>query len=290
MRTALNPRRRLIACVPLAVVAVGTALAIAAGINGSPTPITARPQAATEVTVTTMPPVGRTNSGAGVLQPTVSTGEQGEAVPACTACTPDTPAPETLQHLFTRTTAVGMTIRMYAQSVAAPTQTSPSGTTGTLPADCTPSRVIQAELSDTQAVTQAGGEVFGSAPVAMAIFDSGDWGAAEGSPAAYVIVLAPPAVSWVQVDFDDGGSDAMVPIDGVAVLAAPLAAQATLPPNGQPQGTVTAFAASGSEVASVALGAGGPPLLPRLAGQSFPSLRRCPRLVRSRAMSPQPRR
>ncbi|MGO8864272.1 MAG: hypothetical protein ACLQRH_26380 [Acidimicrobiales bacterium] len=269
MRTALSTRRRVVASVPLAVLVVGTALAAAAGVDGSPALVALRPPAAAKVTATTAPPAP-TTSGGGVLEPTATVGEQGEAVSTCNACTSETLVPQTLQHLGTRTTGGGITIRVYAQPLGSPTQGAPSGSQGQLPAECTPTRVIQAELSDAQAVTQAGGEVFGSAPATMAVLDSGEWGVAEGSPAAFVIVLAPPSASWVEVDFDDGGSDAVAPTDGIAVLAAPLAAQPALPSGGQPQGTLAAFAASGSEVASAALGTAEASLLPAACRSDLP--------------------
>jgi hypothetical protein len=257
-------RRRVLAFVPLTVLLIATALAIAGGIDGwpnlsghpSPRSATASNPAQGPSVVSPGGPGQIINSVGPIVN---SVGESGIAVssgtegPTCLGCsTSATP----LQHVGNRTTSEGIAIRVFTASISPPTPTTealPSGAQTTEPSGCFPTRLVQAEISDAQAVTVASGALYGAAGTTTVV-GSGEWGLSEGAPAAWVIVAVPSSVDLVVASFGSGTSDSMAPIDGIAVLATHLtsasATSSALP------GAVASFNAKGSQVGSVVIGDG----------------------------------
>lgn len=254
LRTSLfGRRRRVIAPIPLAILFVVTGLAIAAGIDGGPRPtIGSLPTPAAAVNATVAAPA----VPAGMSGTNGAVGESGTAIAACSGCASPGPVLSTgraLHHLGNRTTANGIAIRIFTQSVSYPT--SPLGSSVPEQIECSPTMLVPAEISDTQAVTVATGELSGT-PTTATVIGSGAWGEPEGSPAAWVIVSAPSSVRLVVASFQNGRSDRMAPIDGIAVLATRLVADSASSSDVQPQGTVAAFDSNGTQVGSVAFGNG----------------------------------
>ncbi len=144
-------------------------------------------------------------------------------------------------HLFTRTTADGVTIRAYSLSLIGPC------TCGPIPAGSLSSRsssgsaswgtqgqgagssvtpAVSVELSDDTAVGQGvlvdtpntEATTTDSDPEPLAA-TSGAFGVVEGTPVWWVAVSVGSKVASVQVAFADGSTDQMSPVDGVAILA-----------------------------------------------------------------------
>ena len=193
-------------------------------------------------------------------------------------------------HLFTRTTADGVVVRVYqVQSVsecgfAAGSGSGPDSSSGSssdpqgsvVCGESTPTFSI--ELSDAGAVGQGtllrassiwnqtlSGSTSGSssnAAAAAAPTDSeplamtpGAFGVAEGSPVWWVGVSVGSEVANVQMTFADGSSDQMTPVDGVAVLAHGIdASEASADGGGYDiTGTLKMFDPSGAVVQTVDL-------------------------------------
>ena len=116
-----------------------------------------------------------------------------------------------MQRVFVRTTADGVTMRVYRgrdDVVQKHTNASVS------------SNQVMADLS-TDAVVGFDGATFPSGEPTKAIgtVTAAQFGLVEGAPAAFVIVQVRSDVARVRATFGDGASDEMQPINGVAVLA-----------------------------------------------------------------------
>jgi hypothetical protein len=152
-------------------------------------------------------------------------------------------------HLFTRTTADGVTIRTY--------HLSSSGACG-----CGSSDSVTVELSDESAVGQG---YLGddpdpapttanarSEPIGLA---SGAFGVVEGAPVWWTAVAVGPEVATVSMTYPGGSTDQMTPVDGVAVLAeqikGPVASSGDGPD--EVRGTLRLLDASGDVVTTVTL-------------------------------------
>ncbi len=147
-------------------------------------------------------------------------------------------------HVFTRTTAGGVTIRAYRLpsttpcgcgplSAAAATSSSSGSSSGSptagsqiLPWDSVVSPVVSLELSDTTAVDQ--GDLFDAMGVSATTPNAtteptgviaNAFGVVEGAPVWWVAVSVGPDVASAQMTFADGSTDQMSPVDGIAVLA-----------------------------------------------------------------------
>ncbi len=110
-----------------------------------------------------------------------------------------------LEHLFTRTTPTGITVRVYSAPAADPSL-SPG--------------FIVAEMTNDAAVGVGRAENC----YAMGIRASGSFGGPEGAPVEWVIVQSFDEPDFagapVRAEFG-GGADEMVPVGGIAVLVAP---------------------------------------------------------------------
>ena len=288
-------RRRVVAFVPLTVLLLAAALAMTGGIDGWPNLGTVRSPGLAKESITTTPTSAATGGTPRII---VSVGESGTAISSCVGCASPVQA---LQHLGHRTTADGIAIRIFTQSVSPPSATSPSGTQATEPTECFPTKLVHAEISDAQAVTVASGALYGTARTTVVV-GSGTWGEPEGSPADWVIVSVPPSVALVVASFGNGTNDSMAPIDGIGVMAAPLTSESAASSDGQPQGAVAAFNSNGSQVGSVAIGGGAsipsacspplptPPVMPNLGPQpaDIGSARKAVRKAFETLYSPQP--
>jgi hypothetical protein len=141
-------------------------------------------------------------------------------------------------HLFTRTTADGVTIRAYRLSSIGttcgcgpiPTPTSPP--TGTSSASTGPATAVlptgelSLEMSDATAVGDGVLDDTSSLPTTTtnavtepSAVTANAFGVAEGAPVWWVAVSVGPDVANVQMMFSDGSTDQMSPVDGVAALA-----------------------------------------------------------------------
>ncbi len=150
-------------------------------------------------------------------------------------------------HLFTRTTADGITIRAYRSVDVDPCPVSPCGM-GVAP--------ITVELSNASAVGQ--GSLFDdstgtSATTKPLSASSGAFGVVEGTPVWWVAVSVATEVSTVQMTFADGSSDQMTPVGGVAVVARGIDASAASSGNGpyDVTGTLRLLDASGAVLDTV---------------------------------------
>jgi hypothetical protein len=152
-------------------------------------------------------------------------------------------------HLFTRTTADGITIRSYHLASSGP-------------CGCGSSGPLSVELSDQSAVGQGflGDEPDPVATTADARTEpiglaSGAFGVVEGSPVWWTAVAVGPEVASVSMSYPDGSTDQMAPIDGVAVLAAPIKTSAAVSGDGpyEVRGTLRLLGASGAVVTTVTL-------------------------------------
>ncbi len=166
---------------------------------------------------------------------------------------------QTATHLFTRTTADGVTIRVYRVS-SGPILgcgSSAGGQTMFIPV-CGSDRDM-VEMSDTAAVGQ--GElavnepvpVTGSVPLPAHVVSlpaSGAFGVLEGDPVWWVAVQVDTGVAGVEADFADGTTDVMAPVNGVAALA-----HHVTPPHGsdasQVQATLRLLDSGGAVIGTV---------------------------------------
>ncbi|MBA3267567.1 MAG: hypothetical protein H0T70_04840 [Acidimicrobiia bacterium] len=185
----------------------------------------------------------------------------------------ESPPPPT--RLFVRTTADGVTMRVYLQ------ENLPGGGDAecadqdgpvpcpVLPPECAPPGAqLLAGLSNDAAVDP------GFVPVVTAgttepvvMLQSSYFGVLEGKPAAWVAVKADDQIARVRVTFSDGAVDEMAPVGGYAVLAHHTAAPAAVPTGpasspeeweallkaSLPQGSLEALDADGTAVATADL-------------------------------------
>ncbi len=239
---------RLVALAAAVVVMAATGAGyVALASSGAPAPRAGATPAA--------PGTGRaaTDSAAGPLVPGGSSGSAGSGAIACPMIPATTGGVGRASHLFTRTTADGVTIRAYfapavqgcgcgpipqTSTTLAPVESSSAGSTsssGPSPTAMTGVMLdggsVSVELSDESAVGQ--GTLFDplgtttstatpssttvTADPASAVSDA--FGVAEGAPVWWVAVPVGPEVARATMTFADGSTDQMAPQDGVVVLA-----------------------------------------------------------------------
>lgn len=127
-----------------------------------------------------------------------------------------------LSRAFVRTTAGGTTIRVYRADVDAPSTAGPPWWTP--PGWCFPSGVVQADVSDAAISGVVAGGVYAQLRDAVVGGAASVVGTAEQHPTWVVVVQAPANAASVRATFPSGATDAMTPVDGVAVLVGPAAA------------------------------------------------------------------
>lgn len=198
----------------------------------------------------------------------------GSAVVAC----PDLPSPGATStsplgsatHLFTRSTDDGVTVRVYASTstpVAACGPVSSQGT-ATNPVECG-SRSVSVEMSDDSAVGQgilgapidqgaADGSSTTSGETAPGTSEpqalsTGAFGVVEGDPVWWVALQVGSEVAQAKVNFADGSSDEMTPVDGIAVLVHHIGATTAANDPYTVKGTLTLTDPSGNTLATVTL-------------------------------------
>lgn len=88
------------------------------------------------------------------------------------------------------------------------------------PAYCNPTGFAQADVSTTEAVGIATTSTYTEMPPGGPVGTLQVIGAGEGAPWNVAVVQAPPGTTVVRATFDDGGTDQMAPVDGVATLVA----------------------------------------------------------------------
>ena len=170
-------------------------------------------------------------------------------IPAGTGATGDDVGLGGATHLFTRTTADGVTIRAYHLS-----------STGLCTCDALGDDAVSVELSDAAAVGQ--GELLdplgSSATTANAVTEpvgttSSAFGITEGAPVWWVAVSVGPEIASVEMTFGDGSKDQMTPIDGVVVLAHQIDPSVASSGDGpyEVRGTLRLLDASGAVVTTV---------------------------------------
>jgi hypothetical protein len=178
-------------------------------------------------------------------------------------------------HLFTRTTADGVTIRAYLL---------PS--TGLCTCDALGNDAVSLELSDAAAVGQ--GELMdllgSSATTENAVTEpigttSSSFGVAEGAPVWWVAVSVGPEIASAEMTFGDGSTDQMSPIDGVAVLAHQIDPSVASSGDGpyEVRGTLRLLDSSGAVVEAVTLPASTPAPEPEPAPVPLPAPEPLPR-------------
>ncbi len=191
-------------------------------------------------------------------------------------------------HLFTRTTADGVTIRAYRLSSTEPcgcgpipygSATSPSsGSSSGSGASSQPvprggsliTPATSLEFSDDSAVGQ--GVLFGALGAAapttgvaepLAVI-SNAFGVPEGAPVWWIAASVGPEVASAQMTFADGSTDEMSPIDGVVVLARQIDASVASSGEGpnEVSGTLQLLDTSGTVINTVSFPAREPPPVP----------------------------
>ena len=260
MRIARSARRRQRLLGTAAVVALCAGVTggyLVAGTRGAATAPSASPASA-EVRPSAGVPAGSSAAAGGGGAAAGAAAGMGDAVAPCAALGV-APAVGSATHVFTRTTADGIVIRVYRvastvpcgpiQGTVVPSGGVSSGTlaggasggtgsngtgsstggsgSGSVPVPVCPlGPVATVGLSDDTAVGQGtlGGVVSGTGidttdPGVPTAQASGAFGVDEGDPVWWVAVRVGPDVASVGVTFADGSTDQMAPVDGIAVLA-----------------------------------------------------------------------
>jgi hypothetical protein len=181
-------------------------------------------------------------------------------------------------HLFSRTTADGVTIRAYLLPATTgscgcapipqdPTTSSSAGSSASSSSGAAPADVevggdgsVSVEMSDTTAVGQ--GSMFdwptgttvnaGTEPVDTT---TGAFGITEGAPVWWTAVSVGPQVASAEMTFADGSTDRMSPVDGIAVLADQIDPSVAAAGDGPyaVRGTLRLLDASGAVITTVTL-------------------------------------
>lgn len=282
-------------------VVVAAAVVVAAGAAGgylgltstgtAASPDGGRPGALHGAGVASPSPAGASAPGVGGA--TADSGSAGSGAIACPMIGGGTDATgvdgnlSSATHVFTRTTADGVTIRAYVLSPTAsctcgpitdpttnptPSVTSP-GFTGSAPVP-TPLGSVSLEFSDTTAVGE--GVLFDapgpSATTPNAAAEpvagiSGTFGVPEGAPVWWVAVSVGPEVTGTQMTFADGSTDQMAPVNGVAVLAHQIDPSVVSSGDGpyDVRGTLRLLDSSGAVIRTVTFPEATPPPTPILA-------------------------
>jgi len=251
-------RARIISVIAALALLTGSAVALAATIG--PSPSAGKPRSTHPTThaspissVSAQPPSAVGGRSAMVACPDLSTTTSGSLGGAATTAT----------HIFTRTTADGVTIRVYqfpATSIgcgAVPTVAGPAVTGLEPPFLSCGASSDSIEMSDATAVGQADLESDPSPATLNAgtepqSTDSGTFGVVEGDPVWWVAMHVDTDVATGRVTFADGSTDTMAPVDGTVVLAHHVAASATSDPY-DVAGTVQLLDASGNVLRTVTL-------------------------------------
>lgn len=260
-------RARAVVVISAVVLLAGGGIAVAGGVGGSRG--------------------GARSSAANLAEgssprPPVSAGGQAHTVnadPSVSAACPDlgatTGSPSdagSATHLFTRTTADGVTIRVY-RLAATGIDCGPipvAGGPATLSPSCGVSQQIAIEMSDDTAVGQgdlgwsvASTPSTGSSPSTGApqTISAGAFGVVEGDPVWWVALQVGAEVTNSKVTFADGSTDEMAPVDGVAVLAHHISVGATSDPDSV-TGSVELFDGSGAVLNTLTLPQQQVPVLP----------------------------
>lgn len=222
-----------------------------------------------------------------------ATGDGGAAAVACPMIpasdpTGDSSGVGSASHVFTRTTADGVTIRTYllpstgvcgCGPIPAASAGSPSTQSVASGAEVSEG-VVSIELSDDTAVGE--GTLFTtsgpSATTANAGTDanmtvSDAFGVAEGTPVWWTALPVGPDVANATMTFADASTDQMAPVDGLVVLAHPI--DPTVASSGQGpfvvRGTLRLFNAAGAVLQTVALPeSASSPVLPPIAVPGSP--------------------
>jgi hypothetical protein len=186
-------------------------------------------------------------------------------------------------HVFTRTTADGVTIRAYRlpstgscgsgpipQATASSPSPGSSGSAANEP-DVVSGGAVSVELSDESAVGEG---TLSAAPSLSATtmnadtepFSavSGAFGVTEGAPVWWTAVSVGPAVVSAKMTFAGGSVDQMAPVDGVAVLAYQIDPAVASSGEGpyQVRGTLQLLDASGAVISTVTFPEAPPTLVP----------------------------
>ena len=167
-------------------------------------------------------------------------GNAGGATALCPAvAAPTSPAAPTATHLFTRTTADAVTIRVYRVTGGPVPGCGPGPVEQYAIAPACSYNGVSIEMSDVSAVGQGG---LGWGPVSDPTANpslpvhtvsspaSGSFGVIEADPVWWVALQVDHDVGTVQATFADGSQDSMAPADGVVVLAHHVAASAAADP------------------------------------------------------------
>ena len=157
--------------------------------------------------------------------------------------------PQDVQRLFVRTTAQGMTVRVY-QGQQGLGSAPPCHGLGCPPPACVPRGSLVIGFSSEAAVGQGWAQLYARGNTQLQAIGTGGFGFEFNAPAAYVVAQTGRAVARVRVAFRGGGSDEMRPNKHLVVLAASLrrAAGSIIQRSG-PSGTITAFDGNGKQVA-----------------------------------------
>jgi hypothetical protein len=241
-------RLRLVAVVAGVAMATG----VAGGYIGVASASTSSPEGAPHANVdvaraTSTTEVGHSTPGAAGIGGSIASAPGSVACPMIPGATNTTGPGEIVggaTHLFTRTTADGVTIRAYREPPTesctcgpiANTQTMPSsGSSSGSAASAAPMQpdiglanpAISLELSSDAAVGQGvlvdplavtTDATTGNPTEPIAVI-SNAFGVLEGAPVWWTAVSVGPDVAMAQMTFADGSTDQMSPVDGVAVLA-----------------------------------------------------------------------
>lgn len=102
------------------------------------------------------------------------------------------------------------------------------------PAYCNASGFAQADVSTPEAVGIATASTYSELPPGGPVGTLQIVGVGEGAPWNVAVVQAPPGTTVVRATFDDGGTDQMAPVDGIATLLARTTVPVEPPAEGAP--------------------------------------------------------
>jgi hypothetical protein len=183
-----------------------------------------------------------TRVGAGRLPPSVLAVAVSAASPPAP---PGQPPPITFSSLFVRTTADGITIRAHLATITGPLPCPPGQA---CPGDL-PHSIVHVGLSTDEVVGEMAVPGDGPPPTVLALVGPSGFGLPGVATGFALVFRAGAPVARVQMTFADGGSDAMAPLDGWAVLAHL---------GSSPFGTVEALDAHGHVLGSTSVPPGPP--------------------------------
>jgi hypothetical protein len=162
--------------------------------------------------------------------------------PSPSAAGPSPAPPISFERLFLRTTAGGVTMRVYLGTLYGPLECGP-GQACPSP-HCLPHTLVHVGLSTDAAVGELAVPADGPAPPVMALVGATGFGLPGVSSNFALVVRAGAPVATVRMRFANGDTDEMAPVRGWAVLAHDGAS---------PFGTLEAVGADGRVIASTAV-------------------------------------